>query len=105
MASVTEVSVRRPTIAALCLLFLTFSAAVLIPGQAFAQTPGNGSGLQPAPARLPQPGEAPPAWGRYAGPVADTDTSAWDADLVRRRTWRKAWMFLGAYTEQYTVGF
>jgi len=65
----------------------------------------SGAGLPPAPARLPQPGEGPPAWGRYAGPIADTDTRAWDSDLTRRRTWRKSWMFLGAYTERYTVGF
>lgn len=74
-------------------------AAVLTPGMASAQP------LPPAPARLPQPGEGPPAWGRYAGPIADTDTQAWDADPIRRRTLRKAWMFLGAYTERYTVGF
>lgn len=73
---------------------------VLPPLQARAQS----SVLAPAPARLPQPGEGPPAWGRYAGPIADTDTSAWDANLLRRRTERKAWMFLGAYTERYTVG-
>jgi Protein of unknown function (DUF2804) len=97
--------VKRPTIAAIPLFFLAFSAAVLLSGQAFAQAPRSGSGLPPAPARLPRPGEGPPTWGRYAGPVADTDTSAWDTDLVRRRTWRKAWIFLGAYTEQYTVGF
>jgi hypothetical protein len=90
MTSVMEVPVRRLTTAAFFLYFLTSSAV---------------AGLPPAPSRLPQPGEGPPAWGRYAGPIADTDTSAWDADLVRRRTWRKAWMFLGAYTEQYTVGF
>jgi hypothetical protein len=65
----------------------------------------RGAGLPPAPARLPQPGEGPPAWGRYSGPVADTETRAWDADPLRRRTWRKAWMFVGAYTERHTIGF
>ncbi|HZH14646.1 MAG TPA: DUF2804 domain-containing protein [Archangium sp.] len=97
---------RREVAVIFCLCLLGGAgAAVFVPGRAFATTPSSRTGLLPAPARLPQPGEGPPAWGRYAGPIADTDTRAWDADLIRRRTWRKSWMFLGAYTERYTVGF
>lgn len=86
------------------LALLTLCAVWLTPTRIRAEEPS--AALPPAPARLPQPGdEGPPAWGRYAGPVTDTRTLAWDADPLRRRSQRKAWTFVGAYTERYTAGF
>src|SRR5205809_5219836 len=49
-------------------------------------------------------GEVP--FGRYAGPIADTATGRWDGGLPpRRRTQRKAWLYFGAMTDRYQVGY
>ena len=59
--------------------------------------------LAAAPASLGSPLH-PPAPGRYLGAVADTDTSGWDRSLLRRRLQRKAWMYVGAFTDEWLVG-
>src|SRR5262249_5256361 len=61
--------------------------------------------LAPAPASLADAaGDVP--FGRYAGPIADTGTARWDGGLPpRRRTQRKAWLYLGAMTDRYMVGY
>jgi hypothetical protein len=49
-----------------------------------------------------------PPYGVYHGKVANTDTSAWDGSKgwwSPRRLQRKAWIFLGAYTDELFVGF
>ncbi len=49
-----------------------------------------------------------PSYGVYHGKIADTNTNAWDGNKgwwSPRRLQRKAWIFLGAYTEEVFVGF
>ncbi|MFT3927505.1 MAG: DUF2804 domain-containing protein [Myxococcales bacterium] len=49
-----------------------------------------------------------PLLGRYAGRVGDLDTSRWDGSrglFSRRRTQRKTWIFMGAFSARFMVGF
>ena len=47
-------------------------------------------------------------FGTFRGPVENTSTAVWDGNgglLSKRRTQRKAWLYLGAFSENYMVGF
>lgn len=47
-------------------------------------------------------------FGTFRGPVENTSTTVWDGNgglLSKRRTQRKAWLYLGAFTESHMVGF
>ncbi len=46
----------------------------------------------------------PPAFGRYRGAVADVGTSAWDQQPLRRRWQRKAWIYAGVFTSEWSLG-
>lgn len=64
------------------------------------------SEFKPQRARLPVPGEAG-IFGTYRGPIADTTTRAWDFNsrwLPRRRTERKAWIYLGVFSRDLYAG-
>lgn len=60
-------------------------------------------GLPVAPGSLGSPLH-PPAFGRYRGAVADLDTSAWDRQGLRRRLQRKAWIYAGVFTAEWSLG-
>lgn len=62
--------------------------------------------FRPARARLPQPDEKN-IFGLYQGPIEDTTTSAWDFNsrlAPRRRTERKAWIYLGFFSRDLYAG-
>jgi hypothetical protein len=62
--------------------------------------------FEPAPTRLPQPGE-PSIFGVYQGEISDTTTGAWDFNsrfTPRRRTQRKAWIYLGIFSRDFYAG-
>ncbi len=63
--------------------------------------------LPPAPAALPTPSSTDRLLGRYLGRITDVDTAAWDAEGFpsRRRRQRKAWLYLGGYSERCHIGF
>ena len=55
---------------------------------------------------LPRPGEGN-IFGLYSGPIADTTTREWDFNsklLPRRRTERKAWIYLGIFSRDFYAG-
>lgn len=56
--------------------------------------------------KLPVPGEQN-IFGLYEGPVADTTTREWDFNsklFPRRRTERKAWIYLGVFSRDFYAG-
>ncbi|HMV35345.1 MAG TPA: DUF2804 domain-containing protein [Turneriella sp.] len=64
------------------------------------------SDFKPQRARLPVPGE-PGIFGLYEGPIADTKTHEWDFNsklFPRRRTERKAWIYLGVFSRDLYAG-
>lgn len=63
--------------------------------------------LQAAPAALHQGQGRPAPYGSYEGLIADLSTSAWDGRglFSRRRLERKAWLYLGAFSETAMCGF
>lgn len=64
--------------------------------------------LPDAPARLHAGGGKPAPFGTYRGAIADTSTREWDGNgglLSRRRRERKGWLYFGAFSERYMVGF
>ncbi len=64
--------------------------------------------LPPAPAALDAGGGTPAPFGAYRGAVADLSTSAWDGNggiTSHRRRQRKGWIYFGAFTERFMVGF
>ncbi|HSW13486.1 MAG TPA: DUF2804 domain-containing protein [Solimonas sp.] len=47
-------------------------------------------------------------YGRYAGRIADLRTAAWDGGngvFSRRRLQRKGWVYFGAFSDRYMVGY
>lgn len=64
--------------------------------------------LPAAPAALLDQAKDAPALGRYLGLVSDLGTHHWDGScglLSARRTRRKAWIFMGAFSERFMAGF
>lgn len=62
--------------------------------------------LPPAPSSLVAVDGSPRPFGRYAGPVADVSTARWDRGAEwPRRLQRKAWLYAGAYHEDFMVGY
>jgi hypothetical protein len=62
--------------------------------------------FKPQRASLPQPDEKN-IFGLYEGPIADTTTPAWDFNskfAPRRRTERKAWIYLGVFSRDFYAG-
>jgi hypothetical protein len=58
--------------------------------------------LQAAPENFLNFIKGPIPFGLYAGPVGDISTEPW---ARRRRMQRKAWLYAGAFSERYCVGF
>ncbi len=63
--------------------------------------------LLPTPASLVDIDGNFPAYGPYRGAIADVSTARWDRDAFtwRRRLQRKGWIYLGAYHDDFMVGF
>ena len=61
--------------------------------------------LLPAPQSLQTDGSV--LFGRYAGPIANLATEAWDGNglFSARRFQRKAWLYFGAFSERFMIGF
>lgn len=62
--------------------------------------------FRPQRASLPRPGEKN-IFGLYQGPIADTTTQEWDFNsklAPRRRTERKAWIYLGIFSRDFYAG-
>ena len=65
-------------------------------------------GLPPAPKALHAGNGRVADYGRYQGRIADLSTAAWDGAgglFSRRRLQRKGWMYFGAFTPRYMVGY
>jgi len=60
--------------------------------------------LPPAPQALHAGDGRPAPSGRYLGPIVDLATAAWDG-AGRRRLQRKGWLYFGAFSERYMVGY
>lgn len=60
--------------------------------------------LPPAPQALHAGDGRPAPSGRYLGPIEDLSTAAWDG-AGRRRLQRKGWLYFGAFSERYMVGY
>lgn len=66
------------------------------------------SDLPSAPLALRDAATGFPAFGRYAGLIRDLSTATWDGTLgplSPRRTQRKTWVYLGAFSERFMAGF
>lgn len=63
--------------------------------------------LLPTPASLVDVDGRFPAYGAYRGAIPDVSTARWDGDRLawRRRLQRKGWIYLGAYHEDFLLGF
>jgi hypothetical protein len=64
--------------------------------------------LAPAPPALRDAATGFPAFGRYLGLIRDLTTATWDGSLgvtSARRTQRKTWVFLGAFSPRFMAGF
>ena len=64
--------------------------------------------LPAAPAALLDGERGRVAFGRYLGLASDLSTDHWDGSLgltSARRTKRKTWIFLGAFSSRFMVGF
>ena len=58
--------------------------------------------LAEAPKSLSQFASVPVSFGLYKGPISDISTQSWSG---LRRSQRKTWMYAGAFSERYFVGF
>lgn len=64
--------------------------------------------LPPAPAALHAGNGRVADYGRYEGRIADLSTAAWDGSrglFSRRRLQRKGWMYFGAFTPRFMIGY
>jgi len=70
--------------------------------------PMNDQTLPPAPPALHCGAGRVADYGRYAGRIADLSTATWDGSgglFSRRRLQRKGWMYFGAFSPRYMVGY